>query len=86
MFVAFAVANGRERVDRRVSVEFFEGLAEEEIIDEGVGGQRQVMSVLLDGRGRQDEQGAVFGQGFDLLPVKVGEVAGVGNPGVHEFS
>ncbi len=57
---------------------FARALPEEEIVDEGVGGERQVVAVLLDGGGGQDEQGAIFGQRFDLLPVEVGEFADAG--------
>src|SRR5271170_5747954 len=42
-----------------------------------------MVAVLLDGSGGKDEQGAVFGQSFDLLPVKIGEVARGWDPGVH---
>src|SRR5271168_5258319 len=86
VFVAFAVADGWERVDGGVGRKFFEGLAEKEVVDQSVCGEWQVVAVLLDGGGGQDEQGPVFGQGFHLLPVEVGEVARSGDPGVHGLS
>ena len=60
VLVALAVADGRQRVDADVGGKFFEGFAEQQIVDERVGRKRQVMAVLLDGRGGQDEQRRVF--------------------------
>ena len=86
VLVGFAIADGWECVDRHVSRKKIECTAEADVVDEGVCSERQVWAVLLDGCGRQDEERAVFRESFNLLPVEVGEVAVVGDPGFHAGS
>ena len=85
MFVALAVMHGRQRVDRQIGGKLFERVAEEEIVNKSVSGQGEMMAVLLDGGGGKNEQSGFARKGVDLLPVEIGEVAGIGNPRLHRL-
>ncbi len=58
-------------------------MAQQQIIDERVGGERQMVAVLLDGGGGQDQQRRFARQRVHLLPIQIGEIARVGDPGFH---
>ena len=58
-------------------------MPEQQIVDQRVGGQRQMMAVLLDGRSGQHQQRRFARQRVHLLPGEIGKVACVGNPGLH---
>ena len=53
VLVALAVADGRQRVDGQIGGNDRQRFAEQQIVDQRVGGQRQMMAVLLDGGGGQ---------------------------------
>ena len=50
-------------------------LAQQQIVDQRIGGQRQMMTVLLDGRRRQHQQRRFARQRVYLFPREISEVA-----------
>ena len=83
MLVALAIMHRSQRVDRKVFWQFLERMPEQQVVDQGVGGQWQVVPVLLDGRRGQNHQGPVARQRIDLLPGEVGKETLGGDPGLQ---
>ena len=70
MLVALSVANRRQRVDGQLRRNQRERLAEQQIVDQRVGGQRQMMAVLLDGGRGQHEQRVRAGSASTCFQVR----------------
>ena len=83
MLVALAVMHGRQRINRQIGGQLAQSVAQQQIVDQRVGCQRQVRAVLFDGRGGENQKRGLARERVHLLPIQIGEVSRVRNPGFH---
>ena len=74
MLVALAVVHGRQRIDGKLRRQFLQRMAEQQVVDKGVRGERKMVAVLFDRGGGQHQQRRLARKRVDLLPVQVREV------------
>src|ERR1700688_1890397 len=83
MFIALAVVDRRQGIDGQIRGQLFDRPPQQKIIDQRIRGQREMMTVLLDGCRRKHEQSAIPRERVDLLPVEIREAALVRYPRFH---
>src|SRR5580700_1825954 len=83
MFITLAVVYGRQGINGQIRGQLFDGASQQEIVDQRIGSQREMMTVLLDGCRGKHEQGGIPRERVDLLPVEIRETALVRYPRFH---
>src|SRR4029077_2485521 len=84
MFIALAVVDGRQGINGQIRGQLLNRAPQQKIVDQRIRGQREMMTVLLDGCRGKHEQSCIPRERVDLLPVETREAALVRYPRFHK--